>query len=77
MVRQYNDEKLEHEKTRILLQKEHERLRFAMGEIEILKQHLEREKYEHDELVKSSHQRYIGYLHFIQCLKVQYIPYKM
>lgn len=53
MVGKYNEEKLEHEKTKVLLQKEQNRCQFALGEIDILTKHLEKEKREHDELIKS------------------------
>ncbi|XP_043541793.1 spermatogenesis-associated protein 24-like [Chiloscyllium plagiosum] len=44
VVKELEDEKLEHAKTKALLSKESEKLQFALGEIEILMKQLDREK---------------------------------
>lgn len=56
-IQKYENERLEHEKTKLLLEKEQEKLQFALGEIEILTKHLEREKSDHENLVKSVKQK--------------------
>ncbi|XP_039270292.2 spermatogenesis-associated protein 24-like [Styela clava] len=56
-IKQFEDEQLEHRKTKLLLEKEQEKLRFALGEIEILTKHLEREKSDHENLIKSVKQK--------------------
>ncbi|XP_059826273.1 spermatogenesis-associated protein 24-like [Hypanus sabinus] len=44
VVKELEDERLEHAKTKALLSKETEKLQFALGEIEVLMKQLEREK---------------------------------
>ncbi|XP_042192347.1 spermatogenesis-associated protein 24 isoform X2 [Callorhinchus milii] len=53
LVKELEDEKLEHSKTKASLSKESEKLQFALGEIEVLMKQLEREKKAFEQALES------------------------